>query len=63
MPRIPGSPSGLTTNTPPTDLANFLLAAADLHSSGEFQSAPVPTGKALQTGRKPSRSASLQIVK
>lgn len=64
MPTVPRLPADMLRNSGsglPTDPANFLLAAADLHSSGEL-SAPVPTGKTLQTGKRPSR-ASLSVIK
>lgn len=42
---------------------NFLMAAADAHSKGEFQSAPVPGGVDLQTGKASSKRKRLQVVK
>lgn len=47
---------------PPTSPANYLMAAADLHQSGQL-SAPVPTGEALQTGKAKGRRAHIQVVK
>lgn len=46
----------------PTNPMNFLMAAAEAHSKGDFQSAPVPTGKALQTGKSSSKKH-IQVVK
>jgi hypothetical protein len=40
--------------------ANFLMAAADLHNSGQLSS-PVPAGKPLQTGKRPPRK--LKVIK
>ncbi len=40
---------------------NFLIAASDMQKSGQL-SAPVPAGKALQTGKKPSRKP-IQVLK
>jgi hypothetical protein len=48
---------------PPTNPMNFLMAAAEAHSRGDFQSAPVPTGKALQTGHGKNSKSKLQVVK
>lgn len=69
MPTVPSLPPNLlpgaaspNAGTPPASPENFLLAAADLHSSGDL-SAPVPTGHPLQTGKKPSRRAKMQVVK
>lgn len=47
----------------PTNPMNFLMAAAEAHSKGDFQSAPVPTGKALQTGKGQGRGHKLEVVK
>ncbi len=67
MPTVPmSSPSPLASaagaGMAPTSPTNFLLAAADLHSQGEFQSAPVPEGHNLQTGKNP-RKRHMQVVK
>ncbi len=40
---------------------NFLIAASDMQKSGQL-SAPVPAGKPLQTGKKPSRKP-IQVLK
>jgi hypothetical protein len=40
---------------------NFLMAAADLHKSGQL-SAPVPTGTPLQTGKRASRKP-IKVIK
>ena len=68
MPTVPSLPPQMlqqaaSSGGMPTTPDNFLMAAADMHSKGEFQSAPVPTGKDLQTGKRPSRSRHLQMVK
>lgn len=47
----------------PTNPVNFLMAAAEAHSRGDFQSAPVPHGIDLQSGKAPSRHKKLQVVK
>lgn len=71
MPTVPNLPPQLLGNataspasplTPAADPANYLLAAADLHQSGQL-SAPVPTGHPLQTGKKPGRRSKLEVVK
>ena len=41
---------------------NFLIAASDMQKQGKIPSAPVPAGKALQTGKKPSRKP-IQVMK
>jgi hypothetical protein len=46
----------------PTNPVNFLMAAAEAHSRGDFQSAPVPSGIDLQSG-KSSRKKHLKVVK
>lgn len=48
---------------PPTNPLNFLMAAAEAHSKGDFQSAPVPTGHALQTGKGHNSRHKLEVVK
>ncbi len=48
---------------PPTNPMNLLMAAAEMHSRGDFQSAPVPTGHNLQTGKPAGRRHKLEIVK
>lgn len=48
---------------PPTNPLNFLMATAEAYSRGDFQSAPVPTGKALQTGKGSGRGHKLEVVK
>jgi len=51
MPNLPvpmtGSSSlyGQSPATPPASPANFLMAAAEMHSQGKLPSAPVPTGR------------------
>jgi len=40
---------------------NFLIAASDMQKSSQL-SASVPAGKALQTGKKPSRKP-IQVLK
>lgn len=47
---------------PPVNPVNFLMAAAEAHSRGEFQSAPVPAGVDLQSG-KINRKKQLKVVK
>ncbi len=47
----------------PANPENFLMAAAEMHSQGQFQSAPVPQGKDLQTGKSRGRRARIQVVK
>ena len=64
MPTVPAAPP---TNdnplAPPPSPETQLIAAADLHQSGEFQSAPVPSGHALQTGHGPKRRQRLRVMK
>ncbi len=50
MPNLPvpanvGSGYGSSPAQAPTSPANFLMAAADLHSQGKLPSAPTPTGR------------------
>lgn len=47
---------------PQVNPVNFLLAAAEAHSQGQFQSAPVPAGVDLQSG-KVNRRKQLKVVK
>lgn len=53
MPQAPMLPPDQmkAVGAPPTNPINFLMAAAEAHSHGDFQSAPVPTGIDLQSGR------------
>lgn len=53
MPQAPSLPLDQmkSAGIPPTNPVNFLMAAAEAHSNGEFQSAPVPKGIDLQSGR------------
>lgn len=46
----------------PTNPINFLMAAAEAHSAGDFQSKPVPAGVDLQSG-KTSRKKHLKVMK
>lgn len=65
MPTVPaGSADGPTASAlgVPTNPMNFLMAAAEAHASGAFQSKPVPIGKALQTG-KSSPKKHIQVLK
>jgi hypothetical protein len=41
---------------------NFLIAASDMQKSGKIPSAPVPAGKPMQTGKRPSKKP-LQVLK
>lgn len=63
MPTAPALPANATPATLglPTNPMNFLMAAAEAHSRGDFQSAPVPTGKDLQTGK--SKRGKITVVK
>lgn len=68
MPQVPTLPPDMLQSagafsTMPTDPANYLMAAADLHSKGEFQSMPVPRGKDLQTGKPSGKRHRIQVVK
>ena len=68
MPTVPNLPPEMQQQNPaaqPTSPSNYLMAAADLKSSGNFQSAPVPTGKAFQTGKSFTGrgKSSMQVVK
>lgn len=68
MPMVPGAPPSTNANplAPPQPAPSpeqYLIAAANMHQSGEFQSMPQPTGKALQTGHGPRRRQRLQVVK
>lgn len=64
MPMAPGVPiANDNPLSPPPSPETQLIAAADLHQSGTFQSAPVPAGKALQTGIGPKRRQRLRIMK
>lgn len=69
MPTVPNLPpeklGSASANGLPTDPANFLLAAADLHQSGELSS-PVPAGHPLQTGKPIAKArgrSRIQVVK
>lgn len=65
MPVVPGIPNQNDNplSTPQPAPENYLIAAADMHQNGEFQSAPVPSGKALQTGHGPRRRQRIRVVK
>lgn len=66
MPQAPTLPPEMLQSagaSAPTSPVNFLLAAADAHSAGEFQSSPVPKGIDLQTGKASSRKKHLKVVK
>lgn len=60
VPQAMGAQNPLGT---PVSPENFLMAAADLHQKGEFQSAPVPKGTALQNPMKRPSRRPLQVVK
>lgn len=64
MPQAPTLPpdSQSAVGIPPTNPVNFLLAASEAHSRGDFQSAPVPKGVDLQTG-KANRKKHLKVMK
>lgn len=66
MPQAPSLPPDQMkvagAGIPPTNPVNFLLAAAEAHSNGDFQSAPVPKGVDLQSG-KASRKKHLKVMK
>lgn len=64
MPQAPSLPPDQmkSAGVPPSNPVNFLMAAAEAHSRGDFQSAPVPTGIDLQSG-KSSRKKHLKVVK
>lgn len=64
MPQAPSLPPDQmkAAGIPPTNPVNFLLAAAEAHSNGDFQSAPVSAGADLQTG-KSSRRKHLKVMK
>ena len=61
-PIIPESPVGAAPASP----ANYLMAAADLHSSNALdpqRSMPQPTGRALQTGKPITRPKHIKVVR
>lgn len=69
MPRAPMIPGGMSPQGVPTNPAtptDFLMAAASMHQDGSLQqaaqSAPVPRGQPLQTG-KVSRHRRLQVIR
>lgn len=64
MPQAPTLPPDQmkASGVGPTNPINFLMAAAEAHSAGEFQSKPVPTGVDLQSG-KANRKKHLKVVK
>jgi hypothetical protein len=64
MPQVPLLPPDQLAQAQATgglSPANFLMAAADLHNSGQL-SAPVPAGKPLQTGPK-RQPRKLKVIK
>lgn len=64
MPTVPGvAMPNANPLSPPPSPETQLIAAADMHQSGEFQSAPVPEGKSLQTGHGPGRRHKLRVMK
>lgn len=66
MPQVPTlSPEMMqgSGGSVPTNPINFLMAAAEAHSRGDFQSAPVPKGADLQSGKASSRHKHIKIVK
>jgi hypothetical protein len=74
MPTVPSLPPELLQQSAqgsggamPTNPLNYLMAAADLHQSGDL-STPVPTGSPLQTGKPIAKGkgrgrSKLQVVK
>lgn len=65
MPQAPSLPPEMLKaqgTAAPTNPINFLMAAAEAHASGNFQSAPVPKGVDLQSG-KVNRKKHIQVVK
>lgn len=65
MPSAPLLPASemKAAGAPPANPLNFLLAAAEAHSKGEFQSAPVLTSKPLGSGKGRNSKAKLEVVK
>lgn len=65
MPTVPGDPQNqmAAATGSPADPTSFLMAAAEMHSKGEFQSAPVPEGKALQTGKPAGKRHHMKVVR
>ncbi len=72
MPTIPALPPGMMAQAAsggPTSPANFLMAAADMHRSGQLadqpRSAPMPKGKSLPvlSSRGPRHPRPLRVLK
>lgn len=63
MPQAPSIPADMAQSIGQTNPVNFLMAAAEAHSRGDFQSAPVPHGLDLQSGKAASRKKHIQVVK
>jgi hypothetical protein len=69
MPKVPFDPSQLggsasASGPMPTNPLNFLMAAAEMHKGGKLQqSAPVPTGNPLQTGKVSHSRKQMKVVK
>lgn len=64
MPIAPGTIQDSTSASTSGGLnpANFLIAAAEMHNSGQLSS-PVPAGKDLQTGKTSGKRKHMQVVK
>ena len=61
-PGIPVDPTAQASQGAGLNPANFLIAAAEMHNSGQLSS-PDPAGKALQTGKVAGKRKRLQVVK